>query len=63
MAMVHNYGVVSLLLLVLLLPLALLALMPVMLVQRYREESAVVEATRRAMLPIVGRSAATCGSN
>jgi len=61
--MVHNYGVVSLLLLVLLLPLALLALMPVMLVQRYREESAVVEATRRAMLPIVGRSAATCGSN
>ena len=54
MAMVHNYGVVSLLLLVLLLPLALLALMPVMLVQRYREESAV-------FLGRAARDAAHCG--
>ena len=39
-AMVHNQGVVPLLLLVLLLPLALVALMPVVLVQRYRAGTA-----------------------
>lgn len=53
-AMGHNYGVVPLLLLVLLLPLALHALMPVMPVQRYREESAV-------FLGRAARDAAHCG--